>query len=189
MGGPGSGSCYHWWRDNKKTVVENCLSLDANRWMREGKLKEGVYQVGSWAWTYPSGGRFVVNYEVNTTDLSSPCVRLWYTWVWTSIQQQDSEDYSVRLTTTRPRFGGLRWWFICPLVINGRACNRRVGKLYLPPQGRYFGCRHCHDLTYTSSQESRKYDLVARYLASETRRDILNAKRIMRRIGKRQRKE
>ena len=29
-----------------------------------------------------------------------------------------------------------------------------MGKLYLPPGGRYFGCRHCHDLTYRSRQES-----------------------------------
>ncbi len=23
-----------------------------------------------------------------------------------------------------------RWWFICPLLTNGSACNRRVGRLY-----------------------------------------------------------
>jgi hypothetical protein len=62
----------------------------------------------------------------------------------------------VGLTTTRPRFGGLRWWFVCPLVVNGRPCQRRVGKLYLPPRGRYYGCRHCYDLTYTSCQQHDK---------------------------------
>ena len=30
--------------------------------------------------------------------------------------------------------------------------GRRARKLYLG--GRYFGCRHCHNLTYTSSQQS-----------------------------------
>jgi hypothetical protein len=35
-------------------------------------------------------------------------------------------------------------------------CGRRVGKLYLPPGGRYYGCRQCHDLTYTSCQQSDK---------------------------------
>jgi hypothetical protein len=49
-----------------------------------------------------------------------------------------------------------RWWFVCPLVVNGRPCNRRVGKLYLPGASRYFGCRHCYDLTYTSCQEHDK---------------------------------
>ena len=65
-------------------------------------------------------------------------------------------DYHVRLTTTRPRFGGLRWWFLCPLLVQGWPCNRRVGKLYLPPGGRYYGCRHCYDLTYRRVQEHDK---------------------------------
>jgi hypothetical protein len=70
----------------------------------------------------------------------------------------------VRIATTRPRFGGLRWWFICPLIVNGRRCNRRVGKLYLPPAARYFGCRHCHDLTYTSCQEhDKRIDALRRH--------------------------
>jgi hypothetical protein len=31
-----------------------------------------------------------------------------------------------------------------------------MGKLYLPPGGRYFGCRHCYGLTYRSCQEHDK---------------------------------
>jgi hypothetical protein len=73
------------------------------------------------------------------------------------------EDYRVGLEATRPRFGGLRWWFLCPLVVRGVPCGRRVGKLYLPPGGRYFGCRHCHDLTYRSAQEhDKRVDLFRR---------------------------
>lgn len=34
--------------------------------------------------------------------------------------------------------------------------GRRVGKVYLPPGGKYFGCRHCYQLSYRSSQESDK---------------------------------
>ena len=44
-------------------------------------------------------------------------------------------------------FGGERWWFTCPLKVNDVNCNRRVGKLYLPPGANYFGCRSCHELT------------------------------------------
>jgi hypothetical protein len=65
-----------------------------------------------------------------------------------------SVDYHVRLAVTRPHFGGCRWWFLCPLIVNDRPCGRRVAKLYL--RGKYFGCRHCHDLTYTSCQEHNK---------------------------------
>ena len=48
-------------------------------------------------------------------------------------------------------FGGERPWFVCPGVVNGVACGRRVAKLYL--KRRYFLCRHCHNLSYESQHE------------------------------------
>ena len=62
--------------------------------------------------------------------------------------------------------GGVRWWFLCTLTCDGRYCGRRVGKLYLPPGGRYYGCRHCYDLTYKSCQLSHKYERSDRIMAS-----------------------
>jgi hypothetical protein len=94
-------------------------------------------------------------------------------------------DYRLRLTATRPRYGGLRWWFVCPLVANGLPCGRRVGKLYLPPGGRYYGCRHCYRLTYTSCRESRKFDAAFRWLARDTGFDFDTVKGLMNDIGKR----
>src|SRR5207248_2490848 len=138
------------WRSEKKTVVGDCLSIDANRWARERILQPGACVRGRWRWTYPSGRSFSAAYEVATLDPDRPAVRLSYSWVWTATGQPESACYVVGLTTTRPRFGGLRWWFLCPLLPGGRPCNLRVGKLYLPPRDRYFGCRRCHDLTYTS---------------------------------------
>jgi hypothetical protein len=150
MGGYGSG---RWQAHSKATPVEDCLALDANRWMREGKLRAGILATGNWCWTYRSGMNSTVNFELDTLDLAAPSVRLSYSWVWPVSPEPQAADYRVRLTTTRPRFGGLRWWFVCPLVVGGRVCERRVAKLYLPPRGRYFGCRHCYKLTYTSCQE------------------------------------
>lgn len=65
-------------------------------------------------------------------------------------------DMNIVLTATRTSFGALRWWFMCPFLKEGNPCNRRVGKLYLPPGTRYFGCRHCHNLTYRSVQKHDK---------------------------------
>jgi hypothetical protein len=77
---------------------------------------------------------------------------------------EDGDGENVRvpvlLQRTRPTFGGRRWWFTCPLVVNGVPCGRRVGKLYLPPGAQYFGCRHCHDLTYQSAQEAHKWERI-----------------------------
>jgi hypothetical protein len=67
-------------------------------------------------------------------------------------------DYKVRLTTTKPNYGGLRWWFLCPLVRPDGGPQRRVVKLYLPSGAKYFGSREGYGLTYTSCQESGKFN-------------------------------
>jgi hypothetical protein len=183
MGGFGSGSSYHWWRGSKKDTVEDCRQIDANRWMREGILKAGVRCSGTWAWfrnaskTEPTAS---ISYEVSTVDPADAWLRLFYTLTRTQLHM----DYRIPLTTTRLRLGGIRWWFVCPLVVNGRECRRRVGKLYLAPGSNYFGCRQCHRLTYTSCQESRKLDRVFRLMAKDLGRDFDDVKRGMRRIFK-----
>jgi len=48
----------------------------------------------------------------------------------------------IRLTTTTVNFGGIRYWFECPV------CDRRVGILYIEPVNQKVGCRRCLDLTY-----------------------------------------
>jgi hypothetical protein len=88
------------------------------------------------------------------------------------------------MTRARAQFGRLRWWFVCPLLVRGEACNRRVAKLYLPPSSRYFGCRHCYRLTYTSCQESHKYDGVYRRLARDMGQDFETVKWAMESCGK-----
>lgn len=62
-------------------------------------------------------------------------------------------DYRVYLTETKCYFGGVRYWFMCPLRPKG-FCSKRVGTLYLV--GTYFGCRHCYDLTYACRNENRR---------------------------------
>lgn len=57
-------------------------------------------------------------------------------------------DYKIPLTTTPCFFGGKRYWFKCPMYVDGIYCGRRVGTLYLGDK--YFACRHCYDLTYSS---------------------------------------
>ena len=76
-------------------------------------------------------------------------------------------ELPVSLTRTYPHFGGVRWWFTCPLIRDGMACNRRVAKLYLPSGTEYFGCRHCHSLTYTSCQDSHRFDALHEILGRE----------------------
>jgi hypothetical protein len=75
-------------------------------------------------------------------------LRIFYTATDAYSGEMKNYDYKVPLTTTPCHFGGHRYWFQCPLNKNGAYCGRRVGILYLC--GSLFGCRHCHNLTYSS---------------------------------------
>jgi hypothetical protein len=70
--------------------------------------------------------------------------------------ERSDEDYRIQLTTTSCHYGGCRWWFRCPLYSAGSYCGQRVRKIYLPPGGDYFGCRHCYNLTYQCQKEHDK---------------------------------
>ena len=151
MGGYGSGRLNGAW---PKETVEDCLVLAAAKLQRDKLLKAGMYASGTLTWTRVSTGEQTasVGYNVNTVSGQRPTINLYYTTTRRADGQNTDADYPVGLTTTPLPWGGLRFWFCCPLTRNGRPCGRRVGKLYLPPDGRYFGCRHCHDLTYRSTR-------------------------------------
>ncbi len=155
MGGYGST---RWKFHTKKDTVEDCRVLSVFDMKREGLLEPGPLRSGRWVWrnAYTNEIWASIGYKLllgGNGNLSF--LRLQYTITRWDNSKQDM-DYTVFLKNTACHFGGVRWWFICPLVVNGRNCKRRVGKLYLLSGGRYFGCRHCYDLTYQSSQESDK---------------------------------
>lgn len=154
MGGYGSGRKFGF----VKRTVEDCCSIDATRWQREGMFRPSVGPYRSpWVWSDPNSKQELVcvGYKSDCSDTVGSVGLDYYV----SCESDASPlEYTVRLTATKTPWGKLRWWFICPLAVKGGACGRRVRKLYLPRGGVYFGCRHCHNLTYTSCQESHKYD-------------------------------
>jgi len=161
MGGYGSG-----FRGISKTTVEACLSIDATRWQREGILRPlcSGYD-GRWFWLDPDTSKELasIRYESNCGETGGS-IHLYYT---STCQQYKSRGLQRPPDHKQDALGKLRWWFICPLVVNERPCGRRVRKLYLPGGGRYFGCRHCYNLTYTSCQESHKYDSVFAHVGAQ----------------------
>lgn len=58
---------------------------------------------------------------------------------------------NIAVTTSLTRFGGTRFWFLCP------GCNRRVGVLYKPTSEQLLLCRKCHNLTYIKSRYHKKF--------------------------------
>jgi hypothetical protein len=175
VGGMLSG---RWGWHTKRPTVEESRMLDLSKLKRDGAFRPGCS--GHVRWLRGETETSSIGYTVGQQDCG-----LILTLHYKITRTGEDVKIPVRLDTTRPRFGGLRWWFICPLTVNGRPCTRRVGKLYLPPGARYFGCRHCHGLTYTSCQESHKYDKLFRFLAQDTGYDLATVKWAMNRIGTR----
>ncbi len=143
MGGNGSGSWYRW---QKKQVVEDALGLNINRFIQWGALRfygPDTYWQGSLKWSYGDREPFAsAGYTVTYDGDSGPVLTMRY-----RIDGRENIDQPITLQSTRPNYGGVRWWFTCP------GCHRRAGRLYLPSGARFFACRRCHDLTYRSAQE------------------------------------
>jgi hypothetical protein len=146
MGGYGSG------RTGYKQKAESCRSLDVNKMHREGCLSEGWR--GNWQWSrdgevlskigmQTEQGRIVLDYRVRL-----------YGSDWEAVTQ------SVNISHVDCNFGGQRPFYICPGVVNGLHCGRRVGKLFAG--GRYFLCRHCYGIAYGSQTEERHDRLLRR---------------------------
>ncbi|WP_020471188.1 hypothetical protein [Zavarzinella formosa] len=152
MGGPRSGNRLG--RDRKATVEES-LTLSVRVFTR----RLSHLAAGKISWPSHEGEeislRFLINRrcEFPTITLSGRLGNI----------ENARQTFCLQATATP--FGGQRWWFTCPLIIAGIPCGRRVGKLHLPPGERYFGCRHCHLLTYQSSQEAHQFDRLSVRLA------------------------
>jgi len=82
-------------------------------------------------------------------------IRLYYTHTDRSSGERSEMDYIIELVTTPCNYGGVRYWFICPLSKNGQYCGKRIGVIYMI--GKWFGCRHCGNIAYQSQFESEKY--------------------------------
>ena len=137
MGGYGSGR-----RGWPKRKAEDCLAVDIRALRKGGHLRRWGMPI---AWgLYSATGNCIAHVDL--------CV----------LDQTVEFDYQVRnrdgtferrhrvaaIERTPCRFGGTRTWFLCPLP----ECGRRVTTLYVADGE--VGCRHCHDLRYTSQCES-----------------------------------
>jgi hypothetical protein len=139
MGGSGSGN---WYRFSSKTLAEHCLSIDVRQLSRKGCLEPWL----RYSWGWQNGCNIII-------ETSPEAIELAYT-ISCNGQQGERVHIEVPLSWTSCNYGGKRPWFICP----GKGCGRRVAKLYLA--GKYFLCRHCHDLAYLSQRQGKEFRLI-----------------------------
>ena len=139
MGGLGSGRP----GGSGRSKVEACRSIDINRLHKTGCL--GAGWSGGWEWTRDGERVAWINLRAEADRLQlSYRVRIG------GGEWKDVEE-TVLIVRVPCRFGGTRPYFICPGVVNGVICGRRVAKLHGP--GRYFLCRHCYRLAHASQNE------------------------------------
>ena len=165
-GGYGSG-----WQGPKRATVEDSLVLSVSALTQAGALVPGERIGGTWGWTYEGEDRphAIVRYDANLTEPDDPWLRLRYD------VNGGRVECMVRLVSTRPNYGGRRWWFLCPLV------GRRAAKLYLPPGAKLFGSREAYGLTYAFCQASGS-PLIAS-IAADVGASVPRVRGAMRRLG------
>jgi len=153
-------SRYYW---DKKTEADDLKKIEVHWLKRHRYLDPGVYlKSGQLLWEYKwSGTTHSIGITSSTLDTheGGPHVAFNYTQTSPRTDEKTAFNYKVWLTSTPCRFGGKRWWFICPLTKNGVPCGRRVATLY--KDGDYFGCRHCYNLTYDSRNQNRRSALYS----------------------------
>jgi len=144
-----------------KAIAEQSNSLSIF-WLNKNGFfhKHHSHRAGDITWTYGySENKSSINFSVNRDDWGTPderaYARLYYTHTDRGSGEKESMDYRIQLTTTPCRYGGKRYWFICPLTKNGRYCGRRVGVIYII--GKWFGCRHCGEIAYAKQMEGGKF--------------------------------
>jgi len=154
-----------------KTVEESlCISLKR---LREWGYLKNRFHSGRISWSNQWGEKFSVSVLMNTEDPADSFLNLNYTITERDTGEKKDFDYKVKMIQLRCNYGGGRWWFLCPYEnFWGLMCGKKVYKLYLPPRRQYFGCRHCHNLTYSDRQDhNHKYDFYQKFLRIESRMD------------------
>jgi hypothetical protein len=131
-----------------KDRVEDSTALDLWELARGGPLTPGRTGISRWT----RGGVEVIIAWVVRPD----ALRVFYTLPDRRSGETAAHDDAVPLLRTPAFFGGALVWLACP------GCSARARILYLPPSGRRFLCRRCHNLAYASQATSRRQRALER---------------------------
>ncbi len=136
-----------------KNEADNIKTISTSFLKENGYFKGKLSGIIVWIREY-DGSRDSVGIEVSIFG-NDKYLRIYYTQTDNHSGEQEDFDYKIPLTTTPCRYGGERYWFICPWHKDGVYCGKRVGTLY--KDGDYFACRHCYNLTYNSRNTNRRH--------------------------------
>jgi hypothetical protein len=140
----------------RKTRVDEARSVDILTLQRKGVFTKESAWSGLITWSRNEEVAASLSFVLEYGESGPTGVRFMYTITDKDTGERKDYTYTVPVVSTRCNYGGMRWWFICPIVMNGRACQRPCRIIYRPPGAEYFGCRECHELTYESRQRHRE---------------------------------
>ncbi len=143
-----------WSGHRKKQTVESCYKLNINDFCKMVNFNNG--EKGTFSYGENLKGTFEITapYRLQTEDreiLLDALITLRY-----EINGKDVIS-PLYVSSSPDCYGYKRYWVLCPAYKkNGRMCLKKSYKLYLPQNAKYFCCRECYNLTYTSVQTRDK---------------------------------
>jgi hypothetical protein len=140
---------------SNKHKVEDCKNIGIF-WLKKNGYLSGI-RSGNVSWSIGGNKTGSIGIFVSAGCGNEDYIRFNYTITDNSTGNIKDYDYKITLVTTKCHFGNKRYWFQCQLSKNGKYCRKKVGVLYLPPNGKYFGCRHCYNLIYSSQCQPDLY--------------------------------
>lgn len=158
MGGYGST---RWGSHSKRDTVEDGLVLSMRPLLK--LIKEGREWPGIVTWSSGGEKRAEISVALETGS-EGTFLRFKYS-AGRGEENRRDVSYLVEIASLPTPKGGLKWYFLCPG--HSGTCRRRCSKLYKAPGSAVFACRECHKLTYTTSQESHKFDGLFKRLAQD----------------------
>jgi hypothetical protein len=131
-------------------LIEYALPLNIDqikKAIKTGGVNSCLPISGQLNWTFGPGRRSAANFEARL-QFPNGYVELEFLVADERTRSSRNVKQRISLSATRPRFGGMRWWFICPVT------GERAGRLYLPPGASEFASRRAHGLAYACQTES-----------------------------------
>lgn len=140
MGGYGSG------RRSDRPTTDECLSLGLAHLKSRGMLQRGCMNRQEFVWTCDGdvSARLAVTIDIDCLE-RHPQMHI------TGQHYGRRIDCKLHLVSMSMRFGGERWYAICPLT--GRECTTIV----LPPGARFFASVKGWGVAYSSQRENAVY--------------------------------
>lgn len=122
------------------------MRIDLAWMLRMGFASDGFERTGTLSWSCRGEPAGNISYTANIRDPENAWMELRFSTTRHSSGEKIDHVQHVRMSFTKPNFGGKRWWMQCP--VNGS----RVGKLYCPRGAETFASRTAWPLGYHSQR-------------------------------------